>query len=144
MGITQHKKIRETSKGVLFELQEATIEDIEKTMHKLVSNKAQSQSDLPVRIIKQFSYNFATLVQKVFEQLLHKQISRHFDSIFSDNHCGFRKGFNTQDCLLSLSEEWKSANEEKKVFGALLIDRKPLIVCRMDCWLQNSLHMDAT
>ena len=63
-------------------------------------------------------------LSKVFERLLHKQISNHFDNIFSDNQCGFRKGFNTQDCLLSLVEAWKTANDEKKTFGALLIDQE--------------------
>ena len=36
--------------------------------------------------------------------------------------CGFRKGFSTQHSLLSLLEKCKSAVDNKKVFGALLMD----------------------
>ena len=39
----------------------------------------------------------------------------------SKHQCGFRKGFSVQHCLLSLLEKWKSAIDNRKTFGALLI-----------------------
>ena len=168
------KNIREKNTQKRFELKKVSLEEVLKTINELRS-KAQTISDLPVKIIKQFSKEFSDFVlsafnemietgkfpdelkeahvtpihkkssktkkenyrpisilpvlSKVFERLLHKQISNHFDNIFSDNQCGFRKGFNTQDCLLSLVEAWKTANDEKKTFGALLIDLSKAFDC---------------
>ena len=51
------------------------------------------------------------------------------DNFFSKFQCGFRKGYNTQQCLLALIEKWKSAVDKDKSFGALLTDlSKALIV----------------
>ena len=42
--------------------------------------------------------------------------------VFSKHQCGFRKGFNTQQCLLTLLEKWKNAVDKGKMVGALLTD----------------------
>ena len=91
------------------ELKEAYVTPIHKK-----SSKTKKENYRPISILP--------VLSKVFERLLHKQISNHFDNIFSDNQCGFRKGFNTQDCLLSLVEAWKTANDDKKGFWCA-IDR---------------------
>ena len=36
-----------------------------------------------------------------------KQMASFFDDIFSKYQYGFRKGFITQQCLLTLLEKWK-------------------------------------
>ena len=36
--------------------------------------------------------------------------------------CGFRKGFSTQQYLLTLLEKWENAVDKGKIFGALLTD----------------------
>ena len=36
--------------------------------------------------------------------------------------CGFKNRFSAQHCLLSMSEKWKSAVDNRKTFGALLTD----------------------
>ena len=41
---------------------------------------------------------------------------------FLKYQCGFRKGFSAKHCLVSMLEKWKSATNNKKAFGALLID----------------------
>ena len=109
------------------ELKEAYVTPIHKK-----SSKTKKKNYRPISILPALS--------KVFERLLHKQISNHFDNIFSDNQCGFRKGFNTQDCLLSLVEAWKTANDEKKAFGALLIDLSKAFDCMSHELLITKLH----
>ena len=42
--------------------------------------------------------------------------------MFSKYQCGFRKGFSTQQCLLTLLEKWKRSTDRGKVYGALLTD----------------------
>ena len=51
-----------------------------------------------------------------------KQVSKFFEPFFSKFQCGFRKGFSTQQYLLSMLKKWKSAVDNQKRFGALLTD----------------------
>ena len=44
-------------------------------------------------------------LSKVFERSMLKQMSSFFDDIFSKYHHGFRKGFSTQQCLVTLLEK---------------------------------------
>ena len=60
----------------------------------------------------------------------------HFSSIIqlyrsglSKFQCGFRKGYSTQYCLLSMLEKWKSAVDKGKSFGALLTDLSKAFDC---------------
>ena len=48
-----------------------------------------------------------------------KQLSNHFDNIFSKFQCGFRKGFSAQNCLLLMIDRWKEAVDSNIVFGAI-------------------------
>ena len=43
--------------------------------------------------------------------------------------CGFRKGYNTQYCLMVVLEKWKKALDKKKVAGALLTDLSKAFDC---------------
>ena len=58
-----------------------------------------------------------------------KQISQYFEPILSKFLCDFRKGFNSQHCLLSMLEKWKTALDNKKNFGALLTDLSKAFDC---------------
>ena len=51
-----------------------------------------------------------------------RQINEYMDVFLSKHQCGFRKGYSTQQCLLSMPEKWKSAVDNKKTFGALITD----------------------
>ena len=51
-----------------------------------------------------------------------KQLFSYFKDIFSKRHLGFRKGFNTEQCLLPLLGKWKNVVHKDKIFGALLTD----------------------
>ena len=44
-------------------------------------------------------------VSKIFERITFRQISNYMDSFFSKYQCGFRKGYSTQQCLLSMLEK---------------------------------------
>ena len=59
---------------------------------------------------------------------LHK-CSNFFSSIFSKFPFGFRKSFNTQQCLLAILEKWKKSVDNGKAFGALLKDLSKAFDC---------------
>ena len=56
-------------------------------------------------------------ISKIYERFFFKQISEYFEQFLSKYQCGFRKGFSPQHSLLSMLEKWKSAVDNKKVFG---------------------------
>ena len=51
-----------------------------------------------------------------------KQILEYFEPILSKFQYGFRKGLSSQHCLSAMLEKWKSVVDNKRNFGALLID----------------------
>ena len=61
------------------------------------------------------------IISKIFEKPICRQLSSHFN-IFSEFQCGFRKGFNAQDCLLLMIDKWKKAVDNSKAIGAFLTD----------------------
>ena len=61
-------------------------------------------------------------VSNIFERIIFRQISNYMDFFFSKYQCGFRKGYSTQQCLLSMLEKWKRAVDNGKAFGLLLTD----------------------
>ena len=48
--------------------------------------------------------NIFSNVSKTFEIIMFRQISNYMDSFFFKYQCGFRKGYSTQQCLLSMLE----------------------------------------
>ena len=62
------------------------------------------------------------VVSKVFEKIMHDQISQYIDSFLTPYLCGYRKGFSTQKALLSLIEKWKIVLDSKGYGGAVLMD----------------------
>ena len=45
------------------------------------------------------------VISKVFEKLMCKKLSNHFDNIFSKFQCDFRKHFGAQHCLLLMIDK---------------------------------------
>ena len=80
---------------------------------KKMTQKNQRITDLSV---------FLPVVSKVFERLLHKQMSLHVEEHLSPYLCGYRKEFRTQQALLSLLERWKNVLDKKGYGGAVLMD----------------------
>ena len=79
-------------------------------------------------------------VSKICESIIFRQISNYMDSFFSKNQCGFRKGYSTQQCLLSMFEKWKRAVNNGKAFGLLLTDLSKAFDCLCHELLLAKLH----
>ena len=68
-------------------------------------------------------------ISKIFERFPFKNISNFMEPFLSKQQCGFRKGYSTQYCLLSMLEKCKSAVDKGKIFGALLTDLSNAFYC---------------
>ena len=74
-------------------------------------------------------------LSKLYERSMFKQryiediFYIFFEDIFSKYQCGFRKGFTTQQCFLTLLEKWKNAVDKGKMFGALLTNLSKAFDC---------------
>ena len=51
------------------------------------------------------------------------------ETFLSIHECGFRKGYNTQYCLLAMLEKWKSTAGNGKSFEELLTDLSKAFGC---------------
>ena len=67
------------------------------------------------------------------EKLICKQITSSINKLISKYQCGFRNGFNAQECLLNRLEKWKRTVNSGKVFGAWLTD----LSIAFDCILRE-------
>ena len=47
------------------------------------------------------------------KKLMQRQINNYIANLLSPNLCGFRKGYNTQQVLVSLIEKWKKILDNK-------------------------------
>ena len=61
-------------------------------------------------------------VNKIFEQLLSKQLSHGFKNKLCDKLTAYRKRNSCETALLSLTENWKMALDERKIVGVLSTD----------------------
>lgn len=61
-------------------------------------------------------------LSKIFETLYSDQLKNHFQNLFSDLLCAFRKGYNCEMVLLNLCENWKKALDNRETVGAILLD----------------------
>ena len=69
------------------------------------------------------------IISKISERIIFNQLSQFFKNIFSRFQCGFRKGYNTQHCLLMMLDTWKEAVDKNKTFGALMTDLPKAFDC---------------
>ena len=99
-------------------LKQTEIIHVFKTEEKLDKSNYRAVSFLPV-------------ISKIYERLVYDQIYKYFDQIFSRFQCGFRKGFNTQNRLLSMTEDWKESLDQGSYYGALLTDLSKAFDCIM-------------
>ena len=53
---------------------------------------------------------------------MYDQLHPYFNEIFSKLQCGFRKGYNAEQCLISIIEKWGKALDVGNHAGALLFD----------------------
>ena len=57
------------------------------------------------------------------------KFSRFLKCFFSKNQCGFRQGYNIQQCLLVMLKKWKRFVNSGETFGALLTDLSKAFDC---------------
>ena len=62
------------------------------------------------------------IVSKLFERDMYKQIISYIDKFLSSYLFGYRKGYNTEQCLTVMLEVWKKALDGKGKAGAVLIE----------------------
>ena len=79
-------------------------------------------------------------VSKIYERLVHNQLSKFFECNLSELQCGFRKGFSAQDCLIVLIETWKRMLDKGGTCGALLTDLSKAFDCLPHDLLIAKLH----
>ena len=77
---------------------------------------------------------------KIYERLVYKQMSNYFDEILSQYKCGFRKGFSSQHCLVSMLKKWSKAIDNGGCFGALLTDLSKAFDCLLHDLLIAKFH----
>ena len=61
-------------------------------------------------------------VSKVFERLMQKQLILYINNFLSPYLCGYRKGYNAQNALVTLFEKWKASLDKGGYAGAVLMD----------------------
>ena len=112
------------------ELKLADVTPIYKKDHPNKSKNYRLVSVLPV-------------VSKVFEKIMHNQISQYIISFLIPYLCGYRKGLSTQQTLLYLIEKLKIVLDSKGYGGAVLIDlSKAFDTINHDLLIANCMPMD--
>ena len=59
---------------------------------------------------------------KVFERLLAEPITHFMKDRISENLCGFRQNYSTEDALLQLLENWRKHLDKQEIVGAIACD----------------------
>ena len=59
------------------------------------------------------------VLSKVFGRDLNEQIYEYIDKFLSPFLFGYRRGYGTQYCILTMIEIWKKALDDGKVAGAI-------------------------
>ena len=62
------------------------------------------------------------IVSKLFEKLIQKQIAIFINTHLYKDMYGYRKGYNTQQALISLLEKWTSMLDKQGYAGVLMMD----------------------
>jgi len=66
---------------------------------------------------------------KIFERILHDQISCYINKYLSKNLGGYRKGFSSQHALMAMTEKWQKSLDKKGFTGAVLMDLSKAFDC---------------
>ena len=69
-----------------------------------------------------------------------RQIDDYFSKVLSIFLCGFRKGMNTQTCLIYLVEKWRKSLDKSGKCGVLLTDLSKAFDCLLHDLLIAKLH----
>ena len=77
-------------------------------------SKASKDNYRPVSILSNIS--------EVYERCIYDQNQTYFNKILSKYRCRFRKGYDSQHCLIALLEKWKKSVNNGGAFSTLLTD----------------------
>ena len=77
-------------------------------------NKQDIKNYRPVKVL--------TVIGKVFEQLLNKQLASFIDSTLNHNLTAYRKGQSCETSIIGVVERWKRAVDNRTVVGVLSTD----------------------
>ena len=66
--------------------------------------------------------NVLSLVSKIYERIMQKQILEYTVKHLSPHLCGYRRGYSTQTALISMLEKWKLSINNKGFVGGVLMD----------------------
>ena len=61
-------------------------------------------------------------VSKIYERVLHIQLSGHFEHLLSPAMCGYRNEYSAQFALVALIEKFKESLDKGGYAGAMLMD----------------------
>ena len=68
-------------------------------------------------------------LSKIFERLIHNQLTLYCNDIFSPHISAYRKHHSTQHVLVRLIEEWRQGIDQNKHVGAILMDLSKAFDC---------------
>ena len=91
-----------------------------KPIHKKDS-RGDKENYWPVSILPNLS--------KIYERCLYTQMNKHVDSFLSKYQFGFRKGYSSQQCLLTMIEKWRASLDQNGTWVALLTDLSQAFDC---------------
>jgi hypothetical protein len=73
--------------------------------------------------------NVCTSFSKILERYNLNSISEHVNKILSKHVSAYRKGYNCQNVLLKLTEDWRKYMDQNKLAGGLLMDLSKAFDC---------------
>ena len=68
-------------------------------------------------------------ISKIYERLMHDNMSNYFNDVLSKFQCGFRKGFGAQNCLLYMIETLRKPRDKHGVFAAVMANLSKAFDC---------------
>ena len=68
-------------------------------------------------------------ISKIYERLMHDNMSDYFNDVLSKFQCDFRRGFGAQNCLLYMIENIRKTRNNRGMFAAVMTDLSEAFDC---------------